>query len=60
MYSGRERGPRENFALKQQTMYAFIVANTSLTYDDIAKMTDEQIGAVRDQFKQKEGQKHYG
>lgn len=38
--------------MNQRQVYAFIVSNTSLTYRDIADMTDDQIGDVLEQFKQ--------
>lgn len=37
--------------MSQRTTYAFIVANTSLTYKDIADLTDHQIGDILEQFK---------
>ena len=40
--------------MNQRKVYAFIVANTSLTYRDIAELTDPQIGDLLEQFKKKD------
>lgn len=32
--------------------FAFIVANTSLTYDDIRDLMDWQVASILEQFKQ--------
>jgi hypothetical protein len=40
--------------VSQAKVYAFLIANTSLTYRDIADLTDPQIGAVMKEFEKKD------
>lgn len=40
---------------RKRKYYAFIVANTALTFDDIREMTDTQIYDVLKEFEVKKG-----
>jgi hypothetical protein len=54
LYDPKRSNSGRRLLLEQRKVYAFIIANTSLTKREIADMTDEEIGDVLKEFEKKD------